>query len=166
MLANIFGALGIAATILIYQQKTRTGLILSKLLSDVIWFLHYFMLSAYSGAAIAVIGIIREIIFVNKEKKFAKHPFWLFFFLILSFGCAYFTWKNLFSILPCVASAVSVISFWIGKPVLSRLLSYPISASMLTYDIAIGSSMGIINEIFTIISSVIGYLRLDKKKVQ
>lgn len=166
MIANIFGALGIASTFLIYQQKTRTGLILSKLLSDVIWFLHYFLLSAYSGAAIAVIGIVRELIFVNKEKKWAKHPFWLYFFLVLSFGCAYFTWKNVFSILPCIASAVSVISFWIGKPKLSRLLSYPISACMLSYDIAVGSVMGIINEIFTIGSSVIGYLRLDKKKVK
>ena len=165
MLANIFGALGIASTILIYQQKTRTGLILSKLLSDVIWFLHYFLLSAYSGAAIAVIGIFREIIFVNKDKKFTKHPFWLYFFLAISFGCAYFTWKGVFSILPCIASAVSVISFWIGKPGLSRLLSYPISACMLTYDIFIGSLMGIINELFTVTSSVIGYLRLDKKKV-
>ena len=162
--SNIFGALGIASTILIYQQKTRKGLILSKLLSDVLWFLHYFFLCAYSGAAIAVIGMVRELVFVNREKKWAKHPFWLVFFIGVSLGCAYFTWKGIFSIFPCIASAVSVISFWIGNPKLSRFMSYPISACMLTYDIAFGSVMGIINEIFTVVSSIIGFFRHDRRK--
>lgn len=164
MLSNIFGILGIGSTVLIYQQKTRKGLILSKLLSDVIWFLYYFSLSAYSGAAIAIIGMIRELVFINREKKWAKHPAWLVFFLILSFGCAIFTWKNAFSILPCIASAISVISFWIGKPGLSRILSYPISACMLTYDIVCVAILGIVNELFTVTSSVIGTIRLDRKR--
>ena len=164
MISGIFGILGIGSTVLIYQQKTRKGLILSKLLSDVIWFLYYFSLSAYSGAAIAVIGMIRELVFINRQKKWAKHPFWLVFFLLLSFGCAYFTWKNIFSILPCIASAISVISFWIGKPGLSRILSFPISACMLTYNITCVAIIGVINEIFTVISSIIGFIRLDRKK--
>lgn len=164
--ANIFGTLGIASTILIYQQKTRKGLILSKLLSDVIWFLYYFSLSAYSGAAIAVIGMIRELVFINREKKWAKHPIWLIFFLALSFGCAIFTWKNIFSLLPCIASAVSVISFWIGNPKLSRFLSYPISACMFTYDLTCSpiAIFGMINELFAVTSSIVGFFRHDKKK--
>lgn len=164
MLSTIFGILGMCTTVLIYQQKTRKGLILSKLLSDVIWFLYYICLSAYSGAAIAVIGMIREIVFINREKKWAKHQGWLVFFLLLSFGSAIITWKNIFSILPCTASAISVISFWIGNPKLSRKLSYPISACMLTYNITSDAVIGVINEIFTIISSVIGTIRLDRKK--
>lgn len=164
MISNIFGILGIGSTVLIYQKKTRRGLILSKLLSDVIWFLYYFSLSAYSGAGIAVIGILRELVFVNKEKKWAKHPVWLVFFLALSFGCAVLTWKNAFSLLPCAASAVSVISFWIGNPRLSRILSYPISACMLTYDIACGAVLGIVNELFTVLSSIVGAVRHDRKK--
>ena len=164
MLSTIFGVLGMATTVLIYQQKTRRGLILSKLLSDVIWFLYYICLSAYSGAAIAVIGMIRELVFINREKKWAKHPIWLVFFLMLSFISAIITWKNIFSVLPCIASAISVVSFWIGNPKLSRKLSYPISACMLTYNITSVAIIGVINEIFTVISSIIGTIRLDRKK--
>ena len=164
MLSTIFGVLGMATTVLIYQQKTRKGLILSKLLSDVIWFLYYICLSAYSGAAIAVIGMIRELVFINREKKWAKHPIWLVFFLVLSFVSAIITWKNIYSILPCIASAISVVSFWIGNPKLSRKLSYPISACMLTYNITSVAIIGVINEIFTVISSIIGTIRLDRKK--
>ena len=164
MLSTIFGVLGMATTVLIYQQKTRKGLILSKLLSDVIWFFYYICLSAYSGAAIAVIGMIRELVFINREKKWAKHPIWLVFFLMLSFVSAIITWKNIYSVLPCIASAISVISFWIGNPRLSRKLSYPISACMLTYNITSVAVIGVINEIFTVISSIIGTIRLDRKK--
>ena len=164
MLSNIFGILGIGSTVLIYQQKTRKGLILSKLISDVIWFLYYCSLSAYSGAAIAVIGMMRELVFINREKKWANHPIWLAFFLTLSFGSAFLTWKNVYSILPCIASAISIISFWIGNPKLSRILSYPISACMLTYNITCMAIIGIINEIFTVTSSIVGFFRLDRKK--
>ena len=164
MLSTIFGVLGMATTVLIYQQKTRKGLILSKLLSDVIWFLYYICLSAYSGAAIAVIGMIRELVFINRQKNWAKHPIWLVFFLVLSFVSAIITWKNIYSILPCIASAISVISFWIGNPKLSRKLSYPISACMLTYNVTCVAVIGVINEIFTVISSIIGTIRLDRKK--
>lgn len=166
MLSAIFGILGIGSTVVIYQQKTRKGLILSKLVSNVIWFLYYFLITAYSGASIAGIGMIRELVFINKEKKWAKHPLWLVFFLVLSVICGFLTWKNVFSLLPCIASVISVISFWIGNPRLSRILSYPISACMLTYDIACSAVLGIVNELLTVTSSIIGAIRLDRAKKQ
>ena len=164
MLSTIFGIMGIGSTVVIYQQKTRKGLMLSKLVSDVIWFLYYFSMTAYSGAAVAVIGLMRELVFINKEKKWAKHPLWLVFFLVLSVICGYITWKNVFSLLPCIASVVSVISFWVGNPRLSRILTYPISACMLTYDIACSAILGIVNELLTVTSSIIGAIRLDRAK--
>ena len=59
---------------------------------------------------------------------------------------------------------LAVISFWIGKPKLSRIMSYPIAALMLTYDITFLAFMAIINEIITIISSTVGIIRHDVKK--
>ena len=163
-LSYIFGAFGIASTVVIYQQKQRTGLILSKLVSDAIWFFHYFFIAAYAGAAIAAIGFLRELIFMNKEKKWAKSKAWLVLFIALSVLAGIFTWKGAISVLPCIASVIAVIGFWIGNPWLSRILSFPISALMLTYDIAYTAIMAIINEIFTVISSVVGIIRYDVKK--
>ncbi len=162
--ANIFGVLGIASTVFIYQQKNRKALLVSKLLSDLIWFLHYFFLGAYSGAAIAAIGAVREIVFVNREKKWGRSRLWLPFFLIVSVVCTVLTWKNAFSILTCVASCLSVVGFYIGRPKLSRVLSFPISACMLTYDIASQSYPGIANEVLAIASSIVGLLRFDRGK--
>ena len=163
-LSYIAGFLGIISTIVIYQQKTRVGLLVSKLVSDVIWFLQYALIGAWSGAAISIIAIIRELIFINRKKKWAESPLWLLLFLVLSGVSGLVTWKNLYSIFPCIASALAVIGFWIGKPKLSRFLSYPISACMLTYAISNVAYMAIINELLSIGSSVVGNIRHDFKK--
>lgn len=162
-MAYFIGVLGIIANMLIYQQKSGKKLILYKLISDILWALHYALLSAYSGAAIAVIGIFREIVFYNQDKKWAKSKLWLVFFLLCSVVSAAITWKSAYSILPAFASVLSVIGFWRANPRLSRGLSFPISFAMLTYDVTCNSYTGIVNEIFTLISSVIGIIRYSKR---
>lgn len=164
MWATLIGALGMGANIAIYQQKSRKQILIFKLISDIFWGLHYFLLHAYSGCAIAVIGMAREGIFINKEKQWAKSRFWLFLFLVISAASAWLTWKNAFSLLPACASMLSVISFWQNKPNLTRFISFPISICMLIYDIVSGSYIGICNEVFTLISAIIGVIRYTSAK--
>lgn len=164
MIANVVGIIGIAANILIYQQKNHKKLLLYKLLSDFIWALHYILLSANSAALIASVNIFREFVFYNKDKKWAKSKLWLIFFLLCSFISAILTYKNLFSILPAIASILSVISFWISNANITRIFAYPISFSMFSYDIFCMSYMGLINEIFTLTSTTLGIIRYRKKK--
>ena len=160
----VVGALGIAANVIIYQQKSGKKLVFWKLISDVLWALQYIMLGAYSGAAIAVIGIFREIVFYNNDKKWARSRLWLLFFICVSVLSGILTFKSVFSLLPMVASVLSILGFWRKSPSLSRVLAFPISASMLTYDIYAVSYMGIVNEVLTIISAVIGIIRYLKTK--
>ena len=163
MIATIVGALGVGANIIIYQQKSRKRILTAKLISDVLWMLHYLLLYAYSGAAIAFIGIFRELVFFHKDKKWAESKLWLIFFLICSVASAVFTWNNPFSLLPAAASIISVISFWQNSPNLTRYLAFVISGCMFTYDIVSGSDMGIINEILTVASTSIGINRYSSK---
>ena len=163
ILGYILGALGILVNMLIYQQKNGQRLIIFKLISDVIWALQYLALGAFSGMAIAVIGIFREIVFYNKHKKWARSKLWLVFFIICSIVSAILTWKSVFSILPALASVISVIGYWKKTPSLSRILAFPISISMLTYDIFCYSYMGIVNEVLALISATVGIIRYRKK---
>ena len=163
-IANIVGAAGIVASMIIYQQKERKKLLVWKFISDVLWFTQYLLLGAYSGAGIALISMIRGIVFVNKESRWAKSKAWLYGFLLASVGIGIFTWKNIFSIFTIVASLIAITGFWIGNPKLSRILSYPISICMLIYDFNVRAISGIANELFTLTSSTIGILRHDKNK--
>ena len=165
IIAQVVGALGILTNALIYQQKTRRRLIAFKLIADVIWGTHYAMLGAYSGMAICIIAVFRELIFINREeKKWAQHIIWPIIFVSAALSTAALTWNGPLSILPAVASATSVIGFWIGKPRFSRILVFPITALMVTYDALSGSYAGLLNEAISVTSTVIGIIRLDIKK--
>lgn len=164
MTASILGAVGIAVNVIIYQQKSGKKLLAFKLVSDVMWALHYLLLNAYSACAIAAIGIFREgVLFYNQGKARSRNKLWLTLFLVLSSVSAAVTWKGIFSVLPAFASILSVFSFWRGNPKLTRILAFPISASMLAYDVFWLSYMGIASEIFTLISAAVGVIRNRKK---
>lgn len=162
VLANVIGFLGIGANVLIYQQKTGKKLLILKLISDVLWAIHYLFIGAYSAVVIATVGILRESVFFNQDKKWAKSRLWLLFFVFVSVVGSIFTWKGIFSLFPMFASVISVISFGLNKPYLSRILALPISFFMMTYDIVFSSYMGILNECFTLTSTVIALIRYSR----
>lgn len=164
IISEVLGFIGVALNMAVYQQKKRNRLLIIKLVSDVVWTLHYGLMGNYSGAAVTTIGIARESTFLAIDKKgIDRRPF-----LLVFFACAcisvWFTWGGWFSVLPATASFLSVISFWQQKPRVSRLLALPISACMLTYSISVGSMAGIANEVFTVSSTVIGIVRHDIKR--
>lgn len=161
LIGHISGAVGIAVNVLIYQQKNNKGILFLKLLSDIVWMIHYLLISAYSGAAVALIGIVRELVFIFVKKHRER---WLILFLVISFVSSYLTYKNIYSILPALASAISVISFWQKSPIRTKYLSLPISACMGVYSFMNGSFSGVCNEILTVISSVVSITSLYVKE--
>lgn len=164
IISDIFGVLGVLITVVLYQQKTRKSLLIFKLTNDLVWLVHYAFIGAYSGAAVCVIAAVRELVFVKSDPKNKKAKIWLPIFIIVAIISTVLTWNNAFSTLTCLASCLAVTSFFIGNPSLTRILVFPISACMLTYDIACSSFAGIINECFAISSSLIGVLFIDRKK--
>ena len=167
MLAIFTGILGIAANCIIYQQKNGKNLLLWKLISDVLWLLHYLFLSAYSGCAVALIGVFRELVFYRENKKGQKRPFFLMLFIIVTICSSILTWKGIASIFPALASVISIVGFWKANPKISRKLAFPISGLMLSYDLTCNSYMGIVNEILTMCATAIAIIhnrKVDKNE--
>ena len=163
-IAQIVGFLGILLSFIIYQQKERKILLIWKLVSDAVWMLHYALLGAFSAVAVTIIGVIRETVYLNEGKKWANKKFWIVIFCLINIVFAFLTWKGLFSLLPTIASLVAVVSFAMQKPKITRFFSFPIAFCMITYDFFTGSIAGIVNEIFTITSSIVGVIRHDIKR--
>ena len=167
MIATIIGTLGIVANCIIYQQKNGKNLLLWKLISDVLWLLHYLFLSAYSGCAVALIGVFRELVFYRENKKGQKRPFFLMLFIIVTICSSILTWKGIASIFPALASVISIVGFWKANPKISRKLAFPISGLMLSYDLTCNSYMGIVNEILTMCATAIAIIhnrKVDKNE--
>ena len=161
-IAQWVGFFGVILNFIIFQQKDRKRLLLTKLCSDAVWGIHYFLLGAYAGCAVAMVGFLREIVFYNKIKL--KSKAWVALFVVVGVASALITQAGWYKIFPAIASALSVICFWQNKTSNSRLLALPVSACMMTYSFISGSVAGVINEIITIISVIIGILIIDRKK--
>lgn len=158
------GYAAIAASVLIYQQKSRSGLLIWKAISDVLWIVHYFLLGGYTGAAVTCVALMREIVFFNSDRHSKKGKILLLCFLCISIACSVLTWGSVFSLFAMVGSMLSIVSFWIGEPKVSRIMAFPISACMLTYGVSNGSVAVLINEILVMLSSAWGLLRHDRKR--
>lgn len=164
MLGKIAGYAAIAASILIYQQKSKSGLLIFKSIADVLWITHYFLLSAYTGAAVTCVALVREIVFFHNDCRSKRGKIILACFLCISVLCSVLTWNNIFSVFAMLGSLLSIVSFWLGNPKISRIMSFPISACMLTYGVSNGSVAVLINEVLVMLSSVIGIIKHDRKK--
>ena len=164
IIVQVIGYIGILMNLIIYQQKTRRTILICKRISDVVWAVHYFALGAMAGFAVALIGAVREIAFIKVDRKSKIGRVLLTVFIIAALAAAYLTWEDMTSLLPAAASVTSVVGFFLSIPPLSRILSFPISICMGIYSFTNGSFAGVINEILTVLSSIVGIIRLDVGK--
>ena len=151
-LAWAFGICGTVANVLIFQQKNRNRLIITKLIADCLWGAHYCCLTAWSGAAVCVVGAVRELVFRKLDYKSRKGKVWLAVFLVCSALTAVLTWESVFSVLPAFGAIVCVVSFWIGNPRLASWLQIPISGAFLAYNIRYVSYIAILSDTITLLS--------------
>lgn len=132
-IARIIGVIAVAVSCVIFLGRKRRTILIAKFTADVLWFFHYFLIGAYSGAALNVLALGRESVFYNKEKKWASHRFWLFLFLGLTIASCLMTWEGPASLLPMIGSCFAVVSFWCTKPIHIRLMAIPAQVLWLIY---------------------------------
>jgi len=165
IIAQIFGIGAMISLFLIYQQSSRKRLLFCKLSADICWVVHYVCLGAYGGAIPNFVGIFRELIFMRRdEKKWASLPFWPFVFIACNLLLGLRTFSSPINLLPICASACVTISLWLRKPVLTKLISIPVSTAFLVYDLCVGSWIGAVNESLAITSIILSFVREKIKR--
>ena len=164
-IAQIFGIGAMISLFLIYQQSNRKNLIFAKLCADICWSVHYLCLGAYGGIVPNAVGIFRELVFMQREeKKWANNPVIPIIFIVINWCIGFFTFSSPINILPIAASTFVTISLWLRRPILTKIISIPVSLTFLVYDIFVGSYIGVLNESIAIISIIINLIRERKKK--
>ena len=164
-IAQLYGVGAMISLFLIYQQKSRKKLIAAKLSADVFWVAHYLCLGGTAGAIPNGVGIFRELIFLKrKEARWAGVVVWPIVFVLINWTLGALSFDSPFDILPIAASTFVTISLWIDNPRLTKLISIPVSAAFLIYDVYIGSYIGIVNESIAIGSILVSFVREHKKE--
>ena len=167
MVEQIGQTVGIVAMIvafLSYQAKTTKGIAAVQSISGSLFAVHFFMLGAYSGFAMNIFGIVRNLFYVYGKKKWSSHIAAPITFCAIFAVAGVLSWVDTFSILPTVGMAVSSFTYWMDNAKIGRRLCLITSACWLAYNIHCGAIGAILVETFSIPSILIAIVRYDLLK--
>ena len=165
IIAQFFGGLAILSSIIIYSRKKRNSLLLFKAIQDILWAIHYLLLSCHSAAASSFICVSRSIVFYNSDKKLGKSRLWVALYIVFYIVSSVITWQNFYSILPSLASCTSTVAFYSRKTHKTKFLQIIASLITLTYTIFVSHSIAVYFGVFlTITTSAISLFQYYKEK--
>lgn len=174
LIAQIVGLFAMAFNILSYQQKTQKMAIAFQLGGSILFAVNYLMLGAVVGGILNAVGVVRALVFLNKENLHATHPAWLAGFTavyLLSYGLTFTVFGKgatvfnlIVEFLPVIGMTATTISFRMTDAKAIRRFGLISSPSWLVYNIVSFSVGAIICEVLSLCSIFIGMLRLDRSK--
>ena len=161
ILVQGIGFLGIACSILAFQYKQYRPLVALRAATELFFGIQYILLGAYSGAAMDFLGCFRNWVFLDCDKKGKSLRPWRILFSVIFVGATLLTWAGPKSILSAVAKVASTIGYGSSNPRLIRLIVLCSSTCWLIYNSLVFSLAGVLGEIITLTSVIIGIIRFD-----
>ncbi len=154
-----------------YYAKDRRNILIINFLSIIANGVAYLLLSAWSGLAMCVVALIRNIIFLVDEKKNGKRDkinktdvIILIILYAISIISAIFTYEGFLSLLSVIATMLYTLSVWQKKTNIYKLLGIPIGVLWIAYNVYVMSIFGTILETVLLICSTTGYFLEVKKR--
>lgn len=155
-----------------YYAKDRKKVLVLNFLNILAEGMAYIFLNAWTGLAMCIVAIIRNIIFLLDEKKNGKREtiskmdiIILVVLYMISIISAIFTYNGFFSLFSVLATMLYTFSVWQKKTNIYKALGIPIGILQILYNIYIMSIFGIILETIVLICSTTGFL-LEKIKAK
>ncbi len=174
IIAQAIGLVAMFFNLFSYQQKTRKGAIICQFFGTVLFTVNFFMLGAIVGALMNLIGAVRAVIFINKEKLKADHIGWFAGFTVIYFASYVLTFTVLdkeptavnfiLEFLPIIGMIATTHSYRLTNAKAIRKFGLISSPVWLIYNIANFSVGAIICEVLSLASIIIGIIRLDRKQ--
>lgn len=158
IIAQTLGIVAVMFSVLSFQAKSDKPLLIMQTGGSFLFCIHYVMIGAYTGLAMNAVGIVRNIVYYNKDKKIfsGKLPPVIFGCMAAVFGA--FTWQGWHSLFIIVGIVINSVCMSMRDPQNIRKSILVTSPLVLVYNIFELSIGGILNESLSIISSVIGIL--------
>lgn len=161
IIIQMIGGFGILASIISFQCKKHHSILFFRTLNEFIFAIQYFLLGAYTGMAVNLVGCARNIIFtkqISRNKKTTLSAI-LFCITFVVFGLS--TWQGPKSLLIIFAKVLSTLAYGNKNTTIVRIIIFITSTSWLVYNYYVFSIAGMLCEAFTLCSLIIGILRLD-----
>lgn len=163
-LVELFGAFGILSAIAAFQCKRHRNLMLFRTANELLFALQYCIMGAYTGMAMNLIGCVRNLVFAGMVERKKNTMTARFFFSGIALVFILFTWEGPKSLLSGIAKTVSTFAYGSKHTSVVRILTLCTCTAWLFYNVLVGSRAGILCELLTIGSIMIGILRMDLRK--
>ena len=158
IIAQAIGFVGLGMNVLTFQLKDRARLLLFSMTVSVLMSIHFFLLGAYTAAALFVMSIFRAVLFRKFTTK--DRPLWPPILIIILFLCAgILTWHGIISILPLISTFFVTIGLWQLDTQRTRQFVVVGPLLWIVHNIAVGSIAGVINECISLTALVSALLR-------
>ena len=173
ILAQIVAIFAIITFALIPHQKTKPKVLIWKLMSNVFYVIQYLLLGALSAAGTNFIDCLQAVIFYSYAKKNTKVPiFWWILYVIVIIIIGFFTYTNIFSVIPIILCIIVAFGVWQDNLRTNRIIAILIPLGFIIYNISVSAYIGACGNIFQFVLAVIAVYRfkdfkfLNKKEVK
>lgn len=164
ILVNTIGLFAIITWVLSIQNKNKTGILIYQLVANILYFIQYYLLNAYSACLMDFTSGIRCLFFYLEEKKHGKISNLSFlFFILLIIVIGMFTYNGIISLLPIIISLIYMYSIWQNNLNITRYLFIITAIIWIYYNMSVGAYINIIGNIFEILSGIISIIRFRRK---
>jgi hypothetical protein len=160
LLVQGIGAIAVLISLCIFQTNKRNKMLLLGMIASLFYVVHFFMLGAFTGAAMNLINAFSNYTYTKKKpnKRNRRIPY---YFALLVTGATIASWQGALSLLPAGAMIIGLFGSWKkgAKPI--RQWGLVASPLWLLYSLISGSYPGVFIEAVMIISNLIGQYRFD-----
>ena len=168
IIGQVIGIFGVALLFFAYQMKVKKTLLLLQMLGIALIAIQYFMINALSGAVLNVVCLIRTVFFYFTEEKIENPKLKTYVFPLIFAGlvCVFgiLSWEGWHSILLLLCLAINSFCTGACNPQNFRISLLFTCTLALVYNVIVFSIGGMLNEIVSIISAVIGIIRYKIEK--
>ena len=151
---------------LTYHVKNRKVVLRFNLLAQIAFIITYILLKAWSGVAVSVIALIRNIILIFNENKNNKTKnddiITLIIIYVISIILAIITYEGLYSLLPVLATMIYTYAVYQKNVKTYKVLGIPIQVLWIIYAISLMSIVSIFVETAMLINCFVGLIRENK----
>ncbi|MEW5805505.1 MAG: YgjV family protein [Patescibacteria group bacterium] len=162
---QILGVIALLFVGFALQSKERKQILRRQSLGSFIFAVHYWLLSAYTGAIMSLVVAFRNLVFDKKsEKQWARNRFWLYSFMAFSVMTLLFSWRGPESVFPVLGVIIGTSAVWQTKPVNIRFYMLLAALAWIPYTLIVHSYSGFFAQILGIGFIVFGVWRFDTRK--
>ena len=172
IIAQIFGIAGMTLNAVSYEGIGQRAIILFQFFGGAFFVVNMFLLNAYMGALLNIIGVVRAAVYANKEKirnirlcaGLFIGAFLLSYVAVFTlFGKEFTAVNALVELLPLLAMTAMTVAFSLPSAQTVRGFALFSSPCWLIYNCVNLSVGGILCESFSIVSAVTAMIRNRKR---